>query len=93
LYQYITSANPQTANISVGAHASTLSVSMRAECYLGLDLPLRHDHEDRYNEYYYLIGAYSNNRGSLSKLFFVRELAMMHLIDKLTDKPDWHEKV
>jgi hypothetical protein len=52
---------------------------MRTECYLGLGLPLQHDHEDRYNEYYYPVRAHGNNRGSLSELIFVRELAMMHL--------------
>ena len=31
--------------------------------------------------------------GSFSELLLVREVAMMIVMDTLTDKPDWHRKV
>jgi hypothetical protein len=34
-----------------------------------------------------------SNYGSESEPLFVRELAMMDVMEKLTDKPDWHKKV
>lgn len=56
--------------------------------YPGLGLPLRynpHDHP------YYPNSA--SRYGSKAELIFVRELAMMDVMDKLTDKPDWSKKV
>jgi hypothetical protein len=59
--------------------------------YPGLGLPLRH-YDDR--EYpYYPIGAHNNCHGSESQLIAVRELAMMDIMEKLTDKEDWNKKV
>jgi hypothetical protein len=57
--------------------------------YPGLGLPLRYSPQHDY-------GYYPNSaslHGSESELIFVRELAMMDVMDKLTDKPDWHKKV
>jgi hypothetical protein len=39
------------------------------------------------------IVARFENLGSLSLPLIVRELAMMDVMDKITDKPDWHKKV
>lgn len=60
--------------------------------YPGLGLPLREvvNHDA---ELCFPIGAHPNNRGSECDFMFVRELAMMDVMDKLTDKADWHEKV
>lgn len=58
--------------------------------YPGLGLPLRHD--DHHGEFY-PIGAHRNNPSSSSALLFVRELAMMNIMEKITDKPDWKKKV
>jgi hypothetical protein len=52
---------------------------------LGLDL-----HNGNGN---YPIGAPHDDYNSRSELVYVRELAMMDIMDKLTDKPDWHNKV
>jgi hypothetical protein len=57
--------------------------------YPGLGLPLRYNPQYDYD--FYPHGA--NNYGSESELIFVRELAMMDVMDKLTDKLDWHKKV
>jgi hypothetical protein len=57
--------------------------------YPGLGLPLRYNPQYDYD--FYPHGA--RNHGSQSHLIFVRELAMMDVMDKLTDKPDWHKKV
>jgi hypothetical protein len=57
--------------------------------YPGLGLPLRYNPNHDY-------GYYANSaslHGSESELIFVRELAMMDVMDKLTDKLDWHKKV
>jgi hypothetical protein len=57
--------------------------------YPGLGLPLRYKPES-------FSGFYPNSTslyGSESELILVRELAMMGLMDTLTDKPDWHKKV
>jgi hypothetical protein len=59
--------------------------------YPGLGLPLRHNDQDNYG--FYPIGAHGNAYGSDSEPIFVRELAMMDVMEKLTDKPDWHKKV
>jgi hypothetical protein len=55
--------------------------------YPGLGL----DH--RYEEGLYPIGAHHGDYESRSELIYVRELAMMDVMEKLTDKPDWHKKV
>jgi hypothetical protein len=59
--------------------------------YPGLGLPLRHSDWTEYN--YYPIGAHGNIWGSDSDMITVRELAMMDIMEKLTDKKDWHVKV
>ena len=59
--------------------------------YPGLGLPLRYNEQGDYG--FYPIGAHGSNYGSDSDLIFVRELAMMDVMEKLTDKPDWHKKV
>jgi hypothetical protein len=59
--------------------------------YPGLGLPLRHNKQDDYG--FYPIGAHGSCYGSDSDLLPVRELAMMNIMDRLTDKPDWEKKV
>lgn len=39
------------------------------------------------------MGIHSNCWGSESDMLLVREVAMMIVMDRLTDKPDWHLKV
>ncbi len=60
----------------------------RRHQYPGVDLPLRHLGEDNPRE-----GLYERIEESESELLHVREVAMMLLMDRLTDKPNWHEKV
>ncbi|KAH7092376.1 hypothetical protein FB567DRAFT_545535 [Paraphoma chrysanthemicola] len=58
--------------------------------YPGLGLPLRNDSPSDFD---YGIGAHPVCYGTHSELVNVREIAMMSVMDKLTDKPDWHKKV
>lgn len=59
--------------------------------YPGLGLPLRNWEWRNYG--FYPIGSHSNCYGSDSDIITVRELAMMDIMEKLTDKVDWHKKV
>jgi len=70
--------------------ASTIAESAPRHEYPGLGLPLRHD--ERSGETYPM-GAHGSCYGGKSDMVSVRELAMMMIMDQLTDKPDWHRKV
>lgn len=71
--------------------ASAVSGSYK---YPGVNLPLRHlDQRERHGVDYYRLGSFTGARNSQSELLQVREVAMMILQDRLTDKPNWHEKV
>ncbi|KAL1612138.1 hypothetical protein SLS60_000361 [Paraconiothyrium brasiliense] len=59
--------------------------------YPGLGLPLRVELE--HHQDFYPIGAHSGCSDAFTDLLTVRELAMMHIMDRLTDKPDWSKKV
>lgn len=62
--------------------------------YPGLGLPLRYDRQKLSNQSsHYPIAAHDGCWGAISKLIYVRELAMMSIMDGLTDKEDWHTKV
>lgn len=63
---------------------------MPATEYPGLGLPLRY--YDRRGERY-PIGAHYNFAAFCSDIIAVREVAMMYVMDRLTDKADWHKKV
>lgn len=59
--------------------------------YPGLGLPLRYDGSLVTD--FYPIGAHMNCEGATSDPLPVREVAMMDIMEKLTDKHNWHEKV
>ncbi|KAG0650489.1 hypothetical protein D0Z07_3367, partial [Hyphodiscus hymeniophilus] len=59
--------------------------------YPGLGIPLRHFPQGDYGTY--PMGIHGNFYGADSDILPVREIAMMLIMDKLTDKPDWHKKV
>jgi hypothetical protein len=62
--------------------------------YPGINLPLRHlEQGPLVGSDFYRCGSFEGAAGSLSELLQVREVAMMLLMDRLTDKPNWHEKV
>ncbi|KAF4965724.1 hypothetical protein FSARC_6507 [Fusarium sarcochroum] len=64
--------------------------------YPGLGLNLRYDSQNqngRPNDEIYPIAAHPNCYGADSDMLPVREVAMMIVMDRLTDKPDWHLKV
>ena len=63
--------------------------------YPGLGLDLRyHGQIDRgHKEPGYPLGMHTNCEGSKSELLLVREVAMMMVMDILTDKPGWHRKL
>lgn len=58
--------------------------------YPGVNVDLRHYPEDKPK---YPIGAHGNCSGATSELLPVREVFMMVLMDRLSDKVDWHKKV
>lgn len=41
----------------------------------------------------YPMGIHYNCQGAESEMLLMREVAMMLVMDRLTDKPDWHVKV
>jgi hypothetical protein len=59
--------------------------------YPGVNLDLRHYPQG--NGPVYPIGAHHNCWGANSELLPVREVFMVTLMDRLTDKIDWHKKV
>jgi hypothetical protein len=59
-----------------------------------VNLPLRHVKQNgRAGIDFYRHGSFHGAAGCLSELIQVREVMMMMLMDALTDKPNWHEKV
>jgi hypothetical protein len=64
-----------------------------AHRYPGIDLPLRYlRQEGKHDVDYYRHGSFEG-ADCESELIQVREVFMMILMDRLTDKPNWHEKV
>ena len=63
--------------------------------YPGVDIPLRHFPQEygKEGKTFFPMGAHSSCIGAESPLLPVREVAMMILMDRLSDKPGWHEKV
>lgn len=62
--------------------------------YPGVNLPLRHlDQGGRHGVDFYRLGSFKGAMHARSELLQVREVAMLILMDRLTDKPNWHEKV
>ncbi|KAI0467944.1 hypothetical protein F4859DRAFT_492174 [Xylaria cf. heliscus] len=59
--------------------------------YPGLGLSLWHNPE-QYGKFY-PTGHHTSCQGSTTDLLLVREVAMMHIMNLLTDKTDWHKKV
>ncbi|KAJ4322123.1 hypothetical protein N0V84_004958 [Fusarium piperis] len=60
--------------------------------YPGLGLDIRHD-DSNDRDVIYPIGVHYNCYGSESDMLFVREVAMMMVMESIMDKPDWHVKV
>lgn len=62
--------------------------------YPGVNLPLRHlKQQGQAGVDFYRCGSFKGADGTLSQLIQVREMFMMMMMDRLTDKPNWHEKV
>lgn len=62
--------------------------------YPGVNLPLRHlQQSGRPGVDYYRLGCFRGVRRIESNMLQVREVAMMILMNNLTDKKNWHEKV
>lgn len=82
----------QHANVqSNSATRRQVITSTNMPDYPGLGLPLRHNPQRDYG--FYPIGAHGSCYGADSKMLPVREVAMMSIMDRLTDKEDWHKKV
>lgn len=61
--------------------------------YPGLGLDLRHVTETSYEDPEYPMGISRGCPGAESDMLFVREVVMMIVMDRLTDKAEWHRKV
>ncbi|KAI1078347.1 hypothetical protein F5B20DRAFT_547833 [Whalleya microplaca] len=64
--------------------------------YPGFGLPLTLNPQDTAWEddgCFFPVGSHTNCQGSQSKMLPVREVAMMMVMDRLSDKRDWHNKV
>lgn len=61
--------------------------------YPGLGLDLRHVTKTSYDDPEYPMGISRGCRGAESDMLFVREVVMMIVMDRLTDKAEWHRKV
>ncbi|KAK7968032.1 uncharacterized protein PG986_002309 [Apiospora aurea] len=64
--------------------------------YPGINLPLRHyatGWSQETKQACYPIGVCENAPGATSELLQLREVFMLAVMDRLTDKPDWHRKV
>ncbi|KAK1241145.1 hypothetical protein MKX08_001119 [Trichoderma sp. CBMAI-0020] len=59
--------------------------------YPGLGLPLRYYPQE--DEKFYPLGLHSNCHDSCSALLPVREVAMMNIMEQLTDKENWHNMI
>lgn len=59
--------------------------------YPGLGLPVQHYPEQDY--VLYPRGLNSDRYGANSALLAVREVAMMNLMEKFTDRQDWHKMI
>lgn len=66
-------------------------MSARITRYPGLGLPLRENEQNRYG--FFPIGAHGGCWGAESAPLPVREVAMMSVMETLTDKLDWHIKI
>ncbi|KAI8719939.1 hypothetical protein NCS52_00776200 [Fusarium sp. LHS14.1] len=91
-------ANLFRPRLIVKSHAITLfrdhtqDASAAKKKYPGLGLDIRHDDSiDR--DVIYPVGIHFNCYGSESEMLLVREVAMMMVMESITDKPDWHIKV
>lgn len=81
----------QSAESTADTSGPSTDISPSRLEYPGLGLPLRFNNED--GRFFYPHGAHANCRNSTSDLVAVREVAMMNIMEKLTDKVDWHKKV
>ncbi|KAK7417755.1 hypothetical protein QQX98_004411 [Neonectria punicea] len=61
--------------------------------YPGFGLDLRYHDQYQSSQSLYPIGVHTNCYGAESEMLLVREVAMMIVMDRLSDKPDWHLKV
>ncbi|KAK3339955.1 hypothetical protein B0T25DRAFT_365827 [Lasiosphaeria hispida] len=63
--------------------------------YPGVNLPLRDTPAENVvaGDTFYRIGAHPSCPDSQTELLQIREIAMLNLMDRLTDKPNWHEKL
>jgi hypothetical protein len=79
---------------TLNKYQSTMSSESPHPMYPGVNLPLRHlQQEGEPGKDFYRVASFEGIRDATSELIQAREVAMMLLMDRLTDKPNWHEKV
>ncbi|QGI87682.1 hypothetical protein CEK25_002638 [Fusarium fujikuroi] len=75
---------------------SSMTMATPTHVYPGVSLPLRDMPKRSFNrkdEYLFYPIGFPEYKRSQSQVMPVKEVAMMILMDTLTDKPDWHKKV
>jgi len=87
-----TSDGPSVSNPNDSSAMPHAKPPPRTDKYPGFGLPLRH-RNDHGSDDFYPIGAHGSNYAATSEPISVREVAMMDIMEKLTDKPDWQKKV
>lgn len=60
---------------------------------LGLDLHYLNEQDDTLDLPSYPIGIYGDKTENISDMLLMREVAMMVVMDRVMDQPDWHRKV
>lgn len=85
-----TRASLRRQRINSQTNSATMRPQSTVPSYPGLGLDLRTSFD---NSSHYPMAAQPNSSDHKSQVLPVRELAMMNVMDKLTDKPDWHKKI
>ncbi|KAK0719047.1 hypothetical protein B0T21DRAFT_60415 [Apiosordaria backusii] len=87
-------ANKGTPRTCVIRRATTMSENKQQHQYPGVNVDLRQlIQEGTPGVDFYRLGSFVGCRDYETPVLFVREVAMTLLMDRLTDKPSWHEKV
>jgi len=82
------------ATNSVARSLRAIGHLAKKHAYPGVDLPLRHFPQDgSEGQTFFRIGTDRSCEGSISPMLQLREIAMLILMDRLTDKFNWHQKV
>lgn len=83
------------APLRLGSTRSNVNMSAKMHEYPGWNKDLRwtDQRSGERRDATYPMGIHYNCHGAESEMLLMREVAIMLVMDRLTDKPDWHVKV